>query len=237
MRLSGHHPPQEEVRTLWEGCKAVTTDPEVTGWLAGRGLDPKDIARLDLARALPASSDQLPGWAWMGRRSWAGSCHRVIVRFWNPQLELATLHARAIREHAKPKGISPRGFEIQGTVMANRIALELLRSGSTTRRLLIAEGVPDWLTWSIWAARSGSTAPAVLGVISGSWTEQVAMRVPSNTRVLIRTHDDKAGHKYADKIAASLIKRCTVLRRVSTACSRNDESGQGRQRHPANARG
>lgn len=208
------YPPASEIRKLWERCVPVTRDIEVAAWLAGRCLDPEAIAYLDLVRCLPMSSVQLPSWARMGLYSWAQSSHRIIVRFWNAHGDPVTLHARATKGDAKPKGISPRGFDIQGTVMADRQGWELLRSASTERQVLIAEGVPDWLVWSTWAQRKGSTAPAVLGVISGSWTDDIAKRIPDRTRVLVRTHPDKAGHKYADKITASLISRCKVLRRA-----------------------
>lgn len=211
------YPSAKDVLALWERCTSVTRDIEVAAWLARRSLDPETIARLDLIRSLPASHAQLPNWARMGKRSWAQSSHRIIVRFWNAHGELATLHARATRADIKPKGISPRGFDIQGTIMADRHGWELLRSGSTDRHVLIAEGVPDWLVWSTWAQRTGSTAPAVLGVISGSWTDELSMRFPDRAKVLIRTHSDKAGDKYAEKIAASLVSRCTVLRRASAS--------------------
>lgn len=211
------YPGNAEAHRFWEQCRPVIEDADVASWLAGRGFAPEVITRLDLVRALPTRSDSLPDWAQMGRNSWAQSSHRVIARFWNAQGDLATVHARATRSDAKPKGLSPRGFDIQGTVLANRSGVELLRSGTTDRRVLIAEGVPDWLVWSCWAEQAGSKAPAVLGVISGSWTDDLAARIPDQTRVLIRTHDDKAGHKYADKIAASLLRRCIVLRRVAKA--------------------
>ncbi|MCG8421346.1 MAG: hypothetical protein MJE77_25795 [Proteobacteria bacterium] len=112
--------------------------------------------------------------------------------------------------------------------MADRNGWELLRSGTTERNVIIAEGVPDWLVWSLWAERAGPQAPAVLGVLSGSWTDELAARIPNQTRVLIRTHDDKAGHKYADKIAASLVDRCIVLRRISRLESKGNQNVIGR---------
>ena len=219
------YPLIEDIRTLWKQCIPVTRDLEVAAWLAGRCLDPDTIARLDLVRSLPLTQVQLPSWARMGRASWVQSSHRIIVRFWNPCGELATLHARAAKADTKPKGISPRGFDIQGTIMADRHGWELLRSGTTDRDVLIAEGVPDWLVWSIWSRNTTSKAPAVLGVISGSWTDELAMRIPDRARVLVRTHRDKAGHKYADKITASLISRCTVMRRARPS---SEESQNGR---------
>jgi DNA primase len=44
----------------------------------------------------------------------------------------------------------------------------------------------------------------VLGIVSGSWTDELAQRVPAGTRVLIRTDADAAGDKYARRIAETL---------------------------------
>ena len=76
--------------------------------------------------------------------------------------------------------------------------------------LVICEGVPDFLTWAALWGDAGETAPAVIGIISGSWTPHVAARVPSGTVVALRTHADEAGAKYMRHVALTLEARCTV---------------------------
>ncbi len=76
--------------------------------------------------------------------------------------------------------------------------------------LVICEGVPDFLTWATRWGDAAETAPAVIGIISGSWTTEVAARVPAGTRVAVRTHGDRAGAKYAQQIAATLRDRCVL---------------------------
>lgn len=99
--------------------------------------------------------------------------------------------------------------------MANAKALDLLRrtgergTEAFSATVLIAEGVPDFLTWA-----THSEAYAVFGVIAGSWMSAFAECIPSDVRVLIRTHDDDAGHKYAQQIGETLRDRCQVFCRA-----------------------
>ena len=78
--------------------------------------------------------------------------------------------------------------------------------------LVVAEGVPDFLSWTTTCPVADESAPAILGVASGSWTSDLAARVPDGTRVVIATHHDGAGHRYAQTIAGTLAGRCEVRR-------------------------
>jgi hypothetical protein len=84
-------------------------------------------------------------------------------------------------------------------------------------RVVVTEGEPDLWTWSTRQRRG--MAPdartwAVLGVVNGSWNEDLAARVPSGCKVSVRTHADAAGDKYAERIRRTLAKRCEVRRAV-----------------------
>jgi hypothetical protein len=35
--------------------------------------------------------------------------------------------------------------------------------------------------------------PAIFGITSGSWSDELAARIPSGTRIIVRTHHDQAG--------------------------------------------
>jgi hypothetical protein len=61
--------------------------------------------------------------------------------------------------------------------------------------VIITEGAIDFLTV---ATHYGCTeyAPAVLGVFSGSWSDELAARIPTECRVVVRVHRDEAGEKY-----------------------------------------
>jgi 5S rRNA maturation endonuclease (ribonuclease M5) len=75
--------------------------------------------------------------------------------------------------------------------------------------VVVCEGEPDAVTWMI------RTSLPVIGITSGSWTQALADRIAFGSQVVVRTHLDTAGEKYADAITKSLKGRAEVLRRVS----------------------
>jgi hypothetical protein len=85
-------------------------------------------------------------------------------------------------------------------------------SADTVRRcdLVVTEGVPDFLTWTTLFGDAAEAAPAVVGMISGSWTKEIAARVSDGTAVYVRQHSDAAGAKYSARIVETLGERCTV---------------------------
>jgi hypothetical protein len=213
------YPPGPEVGALWSLCRPVLEDAEVCGWLNGRGLAPAAITRHDLARALPLGRD-LPRWAsYWGDRSirprpepWSVLGYRLIVPLYDAGGVIRSLRARATREIAakEPKALPPSGHASQGLVLADTLAAQMLTSGGwparTEKRVVIAEGEPDFLTWGIRAT------VAVLGIAgSGQWTERIAQRIPAGTTVIIRTDQDDAGDVYAEIITQTLWGRCTIL--------------------------
>jgi len=84
---------------------------------------------------------------------------------------------------------------------------------SVPLRIVIVEGEPDFLTWSNKPSDADEYAPAVIGVASGSWTINIANRIPAEATVVVRTHHDEAGDKYAAKIHETLVGRVADLRR------------------------
>src|SRR5262249_38341057 len=78
--------------------------------------------------------------------------------------------------------------------------------------LVVVEGEPDWWTWATRWGEAHDLAPAVLGLVSGSWTEEIAARVPDGTSVVVRTHADRPGGGYAERVVRSPEGRGNVLR-------------------------
>jgi hypothetical protein len=146
----------------------------------------------------------------------------LILPLYDAAGRLASLHARAADGGpGMPKGLSPAGHGVAGLVMADRLARllladEALGDGTSPseavrqRDLIVVEGAPDFLTWATRFGDSAEGAPAVIGIISGGWTTAIAARVPTGTCVVVRTHADLAGAKYALRIRETLIERCTV---------------------------
>jgi hypothetical protein len=210
-------PPSAEVRDLWARCRPLSSVSEVAATWAARGLDVEAITRRDLARALPLGLE-VPRWAWGAGRSWSTGPYRLIVPMVGADGRLASLHARVARA-AKQKGLSPCGYAIGGTLMSDATARRMLSGNASDLVLrngvLVVEGVPDFLEWATKWKDGPANAPAVLGVIAGSWTldtPEIASRIPEGIRVGVATHHDPPGEKYASAIARTIGPRCTVLR-------------------------
>jgi len=213
------YPPGPEVGALWSLCRPVVDDADVCRWIQSRGLAPDLIARRDLARALPLGRD-LPRWAsYWGDRSirprpepWSMLGYRLLVPLYDAAGVVRSVRARAVTETARaaPKALPPSGHATQGLVLADPLAAHMLARGAwsewSDKRLVIAEGEPDFLTWAVRAT------VAVLGIAgNGQWTEGIAERVPAGTTVIIRTDQDDAGDLYAEVITRTLWGRCTIL--------------------------
>jgi hypothetical protein len=97
-------PPVAEVTQVWDLCTRVDAAAEVSQWLRSRGLDPSEVARLNLARALPIHGETPP---------WLPSCTamrcRVVFPAWNAHGERRSLRFRAHGSLEGPKCMTPNG--------------------------------------------------------------------------------------------------------------------------------
>lgn len=210
-------PPAHEVAEVWaQTCRPLSLVPEMAAEWAARGIDMAHVEDRDLARALQPGAE-LPRWAFGAGQSWSAGAHRLIVPLFDSAGRLASLHARAAGvPDGRPKGLSPLGCTVAGLIMADPLARLMLAGADpgaeTVRRcdLVVAEGVPDFLTWATRWGDAAEGAPAVLGLISGSWTEEIAARVPDGTAVYVRQHADEAGAKYTARVLETLGARCSV---------------------------
>jgi len=121
------------------------------------------------------------------------------------------------------KSAAPKGYGRAGLVLACPFARRVLEHGARPSwwaddapafRVVVAEGEPDFLTWATDASEANEHAPAVLGVTSGSWTAELAARIPDGAEVVVRTHADKGGAAYASKILETLAPRIAGRRLV-----------------------
>ncbi|MBL4850408.1 MAG: hypothetical protein JKY65_33235 [Planctomycetes bacterium] len=73
--------------------------------------------------------------------------------------------------------------------------------------MIVVEGETDLLAGSLrWPGLP------ILGVYCGSWAAELARCFPEGARVLVATHHDKAGDRYAKTIADALNGRCRLTR-------------------------
>lgn len=221
-------PPSTDVAALWSACSSVLDDRAVASYLDRRGIDPVRVADEDLARAIPLELE-LPRWARFRGQPWNASGHRLVVRMFDGTGAAVSLHARSIDPGApaSDKAAAAADAEVRGSLMACGLARQVLERGAAPEwwprslplSVVVTEGEPDFLTAvQRWTSEGCETAPAVVGVVSGSWDASIAARFPRGSRVTVWTHHDASGDRYAAKVNESLSARCVVLRapRMST---------------------
>lgn len=205
-------PPELEVLALWEAGLPVCDDPETVAWLEGRGLVPDRVEERNLARVLPLGI-ALPRWAWGPGGAWTSSGHRLLVLTYDEHGKAVSMQARRFGGD-DPKSLWPAGHRAAG-VFADPLARWLLLEGAAPdwwnpRKVLLAEGVPDFLTWAT-IYGDDESCPAVFGFAAGGWTQAIADRLPTGCEVVLASHNDQAGEKYSDEITPTLEGRCEVV--------------------------
>jgi len=122
----------------------------------------------------------------LSRCPWIRGGFRIIVQGWSALGTMESVHARCILKtpptapdgSALPKGAWPASGpgSASGLIMANGLALQLLRGQWTEGeplRVVIAEGVPDFLTWSCCQPDL-----VIFGVTAGSWKKSTPHACP-----------------------------------------------------------
>lgn len=211
-------PPKTEVDALWSACLPVGSDPEVAGWFGYRYHPLAIVERIelwDLARAIPSGAD-LPRWAWSRGGSWARTRHRALFRLWDHSGRTASLRARCTDPTVATKSLAPSGFSVKGLVLADPLGVQLL-SGVVPdwwepREIVVAEGEPDWLLWAARQPDAEAQGPACFGIEAGAWSASIAARIPDGSAVVLRSHHDEPGERYAAQIASTLRGRCHLYR-------------------------
>lgn len=193
-RAGSGWPDRYEVAEVWERARAVR-DP-VVQWLRSRAIDP-DRTVGTLVRCLPGG--ELPRWA----SHWRALGDAALLPLYDLEGRVRCLHARRVRPgpDGTPKSVGARSLRDSNNepIPGIRAGLvyatpEALRWLDTTH--VLAEGEPDYLTH---AQHGGS----VWGIpAAGAWTGGHGGRLRGH--LLIRTHDDDAGHGYAAHIARTL---------------------------------
>lgn len=218
------YPDEGEVSALWQDAYPVEADDEARGYLEGRAIDVGMVDLYDLARVLQPWANA-PRWARCRGKSWASS-HRLILPVVDHLGVVRSLRAWRCSpqppDDDTPKRTAPAGKALSGLVLACPVARWMLATGkapswATPKHpfdVLITEGEPDFLTWASRVSDSNPTPPAILGVVAGSWCDAIASRIPDDARVIVRTHQDATGDRYAAEIRESLAGRPLTLLRA-----------------------
>ena len=216
------YPPAGEVAALWQDAYPLAADKEARVYLAKqRKIDPGPVDLYDLARVIQPWAN-VPTWACCWNKSWV-TTHRLILPVFDHLGAMRSLRAWRVSrqgpEDGAPKRSNPSKHTSSGLVLACPVARRMLATGKAPSwavegalfDVIIAEGEPDFLTWATQTSDADETPPAVLGIASGSWCEAFADRIPDGSRVVIRTHQDAAGDRYAAAIRASLAGRSVTV--------------------------
>lgn len=203
------YPPIAEVRALLAASGPVSLDAEASAMLAERGLDAELVDAHDLAVVVPACVT-VPRWASFRGAPWTRTGHRLLVPMFDATGALRTVRAWRVVESDLPKRLPPGGYRASGVVMADEFALAMLRGTYAPRRVVVVEGEPDFFAHRLLA---GKMLAARLGIVSGSWSDELSARIPDGAEVTTWTDDDDAGERYAVEVRASLERRCVVLDR------------------------
>lgn len=196
------YPDPAEVESTWRDAVAIERNGPAKEFLRARGI----LASEDVARALTGFTANLPWWASYRSTNWWDAGYQIVVPVYDHLGELRSLRAWRTFSGDGPKRLPAAGRRAAGLCMANPAARHALARGKAIE-LLIVEGEPDYLS----ACQRQPAAP-IIGVGSGMWNAEWATRVPRGSRVLIDTHPDEAGERYALAIAASLKGKAEVKR-------------------------
>ncbi len=213
------YPPLGEVSALWESCLPVNEAPELAHWLRSKRLDPDAVADSDLARALHPGM-RLPRWAQFRIdderfSDWLAGGYLLIAQLCDASGAIRSVLARNVRAGQEPKSRAAGGYERRALVLACPLARQVLASGTKPAwwpadqplRIEIAEGEKKWIMRATLRSEGLADAPACIGIESGSWTDELANRIPAGSSVFVATDPNSAGAKYATTIVRSLASR------------------------------
>lgn len=229
-------PPQREVIDLWNQCGSVLDDSAALAWLTKHGIDPVRVDAERLALVLPEVC-RLPSWATskIGKhvKTWAQSGHRLILPLVDTAGALRSVLARDLTDtHREKKSLPPSGFARKGLFLrdtAARVALWPEQSRDTVPELasalwfedapepkiVVLEGEKKFLLHATIASDADAHAPATIGIMSGSWSDELAALIPDGFHLGIETDPDgkpegtgaSGGALYATKILRSVEDR------------------------------
>lgn len=215
----------EDAEAYFCRCTLGDADPGVLAWVEARGLDVATFRAASAGFVVRGAVDG-PEWASVGGRPWASAGYGVIIPLFDADGRLRSVRARwsqteddpiagYVELHQRgPKALPPVGYDTAGLVMANLAGAAWLAGRVPgVGPAWISEGEPDFLTLTLGLAQKGRGRERVFGIISGSWSWEIAARFGEDDDVTTATHDDLQGRRYAEEIHASLHGRVRSLKR------------------------
>ena len=188
------YPDRDELLSLLRACRPVEDVREVKAWCEARGI----VGRVHGA-VLP-DVHPWPAWWPFRARPW-----RLVCPMVDAMGAVTSIHARATEdEGGRGKTRCPFERRGDGLFFADPlVARPMLRAQATPARVVVVEGITDYLAAARHATQdNGGTA--VLGGISGSFGAMAQACIPEAATVYAWTDADEAGDRYATEIARAL---------------------------------
>lgn len=166
-------------------------------------------------RIAPTELGGLPKWCQALART-----HPIILRLYDVAGQVVSVQGRLSRapEKGESKTRNPAGYRLGGSVFANGGARDLFLGRSCSDRVIVVEGLADFLA-TLGREPSGA---ALIGIVSGSTRVLGDVQWPDDVEILIATDDDAAGDRYAAEIGA-VLPRLADVRRLR--CGRGKDVG------------
>lgn len=195
----------------------VTTCPTTAAGLARRAIDPKIVADMGAASALPAVAslpDGVPGWSKIKAKhddveitvSWWETGHRLIVPLRKPQIidgkrvaPIVNVRARYVGDGPIPldldKSLGAAGASNEAVFFLSESVLDWWEGrGPAPETFVFAEGEVDRLT--VETAIGGRPDVGVVGIVSKSLCDEAQAffnEIPAEATIISLLHSDKAG--------------------------------------------
>jgi hypothetical protein len=208
------YPPVHELEQLEELVEPFELCTVATAWVARRfgAASVPALGRSGVFHVLGLGA--LPAWAAVGKRSWLDAGYRGLLWAYDASGCRRSCRVRALADlpwEGAPKALPPRGYSVRGLVLASKRGRRMLAGLDAPELVVVAEGEPQFM-----AAVIAWPKAAVLGIVSGSWTPEIAARVPFGARVLVVADHDEAGDRYAEQVEQTLTGRAYVARHMRT---------------------
>jgi hypothetical protein len=210
-RREPSYPPQAEVLAFWERLAFASEVPEVSTWLASRGLTVSKLGAHPAlcVRALNSKPgiEPWPSWACYGQRQdrsprpWNESGFQALLPLFDARGELRSIKARQIRAgQPGAKSVPASGYDVERLMMMNLPAILMLHheawQDQAERELRIVEGEPDFWTTVQRVQESGRPHRGVIGIFAGSISIDLLRRLAPGTVLMYDGHQDQAGDDY-----------------------------------------
>ena len=204
--------PTNDLRSLWESikenpCSSRETPKKIDEFFAHRGIWPSRVNEAfvfphnfhynTLTKVETNSGRMMPFWPW----KWANE-YPICIPLVNTSAQIKSFQGRSCELYPTGnKTMCPKGFSMDGLFFANKKMREFLREETNPKQFWIVEGEMDFLTMT---SCSEIEERAVIGIKNGSLSAFQEIKFPLSSEVIIATHNDEAGEKYAQRICKAI---------------------------------